>query len=63
MRNNILAILKKRGKSQGWLSQASGIARPQLCKTVSGKVRSPSVRTAIKIAKALGVPVEEIWKV
>ena len=63
MPNNILAILKKRGKSRGWLSRACGIARPQLWKIITGKVKYPLVGTGIKIAKALGVSVEEIWKI
>lgn len=62
MGNNILAVLKKRGKSRGWLSRACGIARPQLWKIMMGKVMYPSVRTGHKIAKALGVSIEDLWK-
>lgn len=62
MDNLILSVLKKRGKSQGWLSKQTRIDRMQLNKIVRGITRHPQVHTAIKIAKALGVSVEDIWK-
>ena len=49
MANNILAILKKRGKNPAWLSRASGIGPPQLSRIMSGKVEYPLVITGIKI--------------
>jgi len=60
--NLILKILKSRNLSQGWLSRKSGVDRVQLWKIVHGKVPNIRASTAIKIAKVLGVPVEEIWK-
>ena len=62
MPNNILTILKKRGKNPAWLSRMSGIGPPQLSKIMSGGVKYPLVITGIKIAKALGVTVEDLWK-
>jgi len=62
MKNSIAAILRKKRKSQGWLAQAAGIDKPNLCRIVNGKTKNPSVRTAIKIAKVLGMSVEDLWR-
>lgn len=62
MKNSIAAILRAKGKTQGWLAQATGVDKPNLCKIINGKIKAPSVRTAIKIAKALGMTAEELWK-
>ena len=62
MKNSIAAALKRKGKSQGWLAQAAGVDKPNLCRIVNGKTKNPSARTAIKIAQALGMTVEDLWK-
>ena len=62
MRNSVAAALKKKGKSQGWLAQAASVDKPNLCRIVNGKTKNPSIRTAIRIAHALGMRVEELWR-
>lgn len=62
MKNSIGATLRKKRKSQGWLAQAAGIDKPNLCRIVNGKTKNPSVRTAIKIAQVLGMSVEDLWR-
>ena len=61
MENFISAALQKKRKSQGWLSKAAGLNRPQICRLIAGKIENPSVRTALKVAKALGLKVEDLW--
>lgn len=51
----------KKGLTQKQVAEAVGIAECAYQRYEYGKVL-PSVVVAIKIAKALGVSVEEIWK-
>jgi len=62
MDNIILKVLRTKKISQGSLSRKSGVDRVQLWKIVNGKVPYVRLTTAIKIAKALGVTVEDLWK-
>jgi len=44
------------------LARAAGLDRMYINKLIH-KTKQPSVWTALKVAKALGLRVEEIWKV
>ena len=59
--NRILQALKKKGWSQGMLARAAGLDRMYINKLIH-KTKHPSIWTALKVAKALGVRVEDIWK-
>lgn len=59
--NRLREILLERGISQRELSRMSGVTQPHISVLLSGERRAPGVRTALKIAKALDVSVEEIW--
>ena len=59
--NKILQALKKKGWSQGMLARAAGLDRMYINKLIH-KTKHPSIWTALKVAKALGVPVETLWK-
>jgi putative transcriptional regulator len=48
------------GLSQRELALLSGTAASTICEIESGK-RIPNVLLAVKIARALGVPVEDLW--
>lgn len=61
MANLILEAIKKKGWSQGKLAQAAGLERVQLNRLIH-RSKSPSVWTALKVAKALAMKVEELWK-
>ncbi|WP_366160529.1 helix-turn-helix transcriptional regulator [Bacillus infantis] len=53
-------ILKEQGRKQSWLCSEVGIsdtAMSQICNNKS----EPKLKVALKISKAVGVPVEEIW--
>lgn len=54
-------LLKQRGLKQEWLAKEARIGATALSRIVQGKA-SPSLRNALRIAKALGVSVEDIWK-
>jgi len=63
LNNHIAKLLSVRKRSQGWLSRVTGLDPFHLNKLVRGRIKDPRISTISKIAKALGVPVEEIWKV
>lgn len=48
------------GLSQRELASLSGTAASTICEIESGK-RIPNVLLAVRIARALGVPVEDLW--
>ncbi len=62
--NNIGENIKKRrtklGLSQEDFAQKSGVKYTTLTKIESGVIKTPSVLMAEKIAKALGVSIEEL---
>jgi len=64
--NNIGENIKKRrtklGLSQEDFAQKSGVKYTTLTKIESGVIKTPSVLMVEKIAKALGVSIEEIIK-
>lgn len=64
--NSIGENVKKRraklGLSQEDFAQKSGIKYTTLTKIESGVIKTPSVRMVEKIAKALGVSIEDLLK-
>ncbi|MDO8664099.1 MAG: helix-turn-helix transcriptional regulator [Candidatus Liptonbacteria bacterium] len=64
--NNIGENIKKRrtklGLSQENFAQKSGVKYTTLTKIESGVIKTPSVLMMEKIAKALGVSIEELLK-
>jgi len=61
MENNLQSVLRKKGISQGELSRRTHIDRPYVNRIVKNGVPNVRVHTALKIARAIGVPVELIW--
>ena len=65
-RNNIGENIKKRrtklGLPQEDFAQKSGVKYTTLTKIETGVIKTPSVVTMAKIAKALGVSIEELLK-
>jgi len=65
-RNNIGENIKKRrtklGLSQEDFAQKSGVKYTTLTKIESGVIKTPSVLMVEKIAKALGVSIEDLLK-
>lgn len=51
---------QKAGWSQRELSERSGVPQPVISDIENGKIKSPTVSTAFKLAKALGVTIEDI---
>ena len=64
--NNIGGNIKKRrtklGLSQEDFAQKSGVKYTTLTKIESGVIKTPSVLMVEKIAKALGVSIEDLLK-
>ena len=59
---NIKKARNKLGITQDDLVRKSGVKYTTLTKIESNVVTKPSVQTVAKIAKALGVPIEELIK-
>jgi len=59
---NIKKIRAKLGLTQDDLSKKADIKYTTLTKVESGVVNKPSVQTMAKIAKALGVSIEDLLK-
>ena len=59
---NIKRVRNKLGLTQDDLVSKSGVKHTTLTKIESGVVVKPSVQTVAKIAKALGVPMEDLVK-
>ena len=62
IRENIKKIPKKQDLSQEDFAQKSGVKYTTLTKIESGVIKKPSVFVMAKIAKALGVNIEELIK-
>jgi len=62
---NIAECLKKlraqRGWTQGAVCRATGLERSAVSRLESGRAKDMSVRTAMKLAHAFGLSVEEFW--
>lgn len=59
--NLIAQKLRVLGKPQSWLAKKSNLDRSYLNKIIKDRVSNPKVKTAHKIARALGAVIEEIW--
>ncbi|KKT22510.1 hypothetical protein A2108_03130 [Candidatus Wolfebacteria bacterium GWA1_42_9] len=59
---NIRKHRKERGLSQDKLSRLADISHATIIKIESGGIQSPTIGTVQKIAKALGVSIEELIK-
>ena len=59
---NIKRVRNKLGLTQDDLVRKSGVKHTTLTKIESNVVVKPSVQTVAKIAKALGVPMEDLLK-
>jgi len=58
----IKSLRQKAGFSQDELARKSDVAYTTLTKIETGVIKSPSVFVVAKIAKALGVPMEDLLK-
>lgn len=59
---NIKKLRKQRGLSQDKLSKLADISHNTIIKIESGAIQSPTMDTAHKIAKALGVSLDDLMK-
>ena len=59
---NIKRIRKKKGISQDKLSKLADVAYNTIIKIESGAIQNPTIETVQKIAKALGVSLDELIK-
>ena len=59
---NIKRVRTKQGLTQDDLAEKANIKYSTLAKINNGVVTKPSVQTIQKIAKSLGVPIEELLK-
>lgn len=59
---NIKKLRKQRGLSQDKLSKLADISHNTIIKIESGAIQSPTMDTASKIAKALGIGLDDLMK-
>lgn len=59
---NIKKYRKERGLSQDKLARLADIAHATIIKIESGGIQSPTIDTVQKIAKALGIGLEDLTK-
>jgi len=59
---NIKKYRKERGLSQDKLARLADVAHATIIKIESGGIQSPTIDTVQKIAKALGVGLEDLMK-
>jgi len=59
--NNLLQILKQQEMTQQELADITGIGKTHLTKIIKGQRRCISLPIAINIARALNVPIEQIF--
>ena len=60
--NNIKKYRQKLGISQDILSKKTNLAFHTIAKIEAGATPNPTIGTVMKIAKALGVPIDELLK-
>ncbi len=60
--DNIRRIRQKKGISQDRLSKEADLALNTIVKIETGESPNPTVETLVKIAKALGVSVADLFK-
>ena len=58
--NKLKDIIDERGIKQIWLAEKSKVSKATLSNIVNGR-HLPSVEVAIRISKAIKIPIEEIW--
>jgi len=59
---NIKKVRKERGISQDKLSKLADVAYNTIIKIESGAIQNPTIETMQKIAKALGVSLDDLTK-
>jgi len=59
---NIKKIRKRLGISQDKLSKLADISHNTIIKIESGKIKNPTINTVKKIAKALKVSLDDLFK-
>ena len=59
---NIKKYRKQRGLSQNKLSRLADVSHATIIKIESGGIQSPTIDTVQKIAKALGIGLEDLTK-
>ena len=59
---NIKKLRKDKGLSQDKLSRLADVAHATIIKIESGGIQSPTINTVQKIAKALGVGLDDLTK-
>ena len=59
---NIRKYRKEKGLSQDKLSRLADVSHATIIKIESGGIQSPTIDTVQKIAKALGVGLEDLMK-
>lgn len=60
MENKLKEIMKEQGRTQKWLSQTVGVSETTMSSIINKK-STPTLQVAMKISKALGKSVEDIW--
>jgi putative transcriptional regulator len=60
MESRLKEILKEEGRTQSWLCEKVGVSNTTMTSLVNKK-RIPTLPVAYKIAKALGLKIEDIW--
>lgn len=61
MKNKVREYREYKGVSLRWLARKVGCGTSTLCDIEKGR-SVPNVRLAIRIARALGTTVEELWE-
>lgn len=61
MKNNVREYREYKGVSLRWLARKVGCGTSTLCDIEKGR-SVPNVRLAIRIARALGTTVENLWE-
>lgn len=59
--NSVRAERTARGWSQADLAERSGVSRAEVSALETGRLRAPSVLAALGLARALGLPVEDLF--
>ena len=59
--NHINALRKRKGMTQAQLAQAAGVSRKTI-NTIENSVYIPSTVLALRLARVLEVPVEDIFE-
>lgn len=62
MRNNLQKLRWEKGWSQQKLARKSGVKQQTISVIENNQACNPSIRTALKLARALKVPVDKIFK-